>query len=150
MNMLALWNKLKPLPMGPWLFSKAVGLVAPYAGSINARVTRLEAGKVTMRLSERRAVRNHLKSIHALALVNLGELAVNLALMTLQPKNGRFIVTGLEAGYEKKARGLVTTEVELQSPDWSVEGPFSGESLIRDAAGDLVTRVKVNWKVGPR
>ncbi|MCA9791427.1 MAG: DUF4442 domain-containing protein [Candidatus Eremiobacteraeota bacterium] len=150
MDILSTWQKFQPLPGGRWLFSRALGLVVPYAGSIHPQVHSIEPGKVKVSVTDRWSVRNHLKSIHALALVNLGELAVNLALMTVMPKDGRFIVSGLEAEYLKKARGTITTEAEVASPDWSVDGPFEAECLLRDQAGEVVTRVLVRWKVGPR
>lgn len=150
MDILTTWQRFSPLPGGRWLFSRALGLVVPYAGTIRPQVHRIEPGKVRVSLGDRWSVRNHLKSIHALALVNLGELAVNLALMTVMPKSGRFIVTGLEAEYLKKARGTISVEAELDSPDWTVDGPFQGECLLRDQAQDPVARVLVRWKVGPR
>ncbi|MGE0495814.1 MAG: DUF4442 domain-containing protein [Vulcanimicrobiota bacterium] len=150
MDILTTWQRFQPLPGGRWLFSRALGIVVPYAGTIRPQVQSIQPGKVRVSISDRWSVRNHLKSIHALALVTLGELAVNLALMTVMPKNGRFIVTGLEAEYLKKARGNISVEAELDSPDWTVDGPFQAECLLRDQSQDPVARVLVRWKVGPR
>ena len=55
-------------PAGGWLFSRGVCFKAPYFGSIAPRVLRLEPGLCEARLQDRRAVRNHIGSVHAIAI----------------------------------------------------------------------------------
>ena len=149
MDILKLWKGFSLLPGGSWMFSRAIGLAAPYSGSIGSRITYLGPGRCQMQMRDRRAVRNPFRSIHAVALVNLGELALNLALMTLKPKEARFIVTGLSATYHKKARGLLRTDIEMEPPDWNSEGDFEAECDLLNSDGEVVTTVSVSWKVGP-
>lgn len=143
------WTTLAALPAGALLFSAVLGFVAPYASSIRPRVRRLEPGLAEVELRDRWGVRNHLKSIHAVALANLGELTANLALMGVQPPDGRFIVTAMHAEYLKKARGTIVAACELEPGRWDEPHQRSGEALLRDRSGDLVCRVRLDWKVGP-
>src|SRR5687768_3763974 len=90
------WDVLSGVPGGKTVFSKLVGRMAPYTGSIHATVLVLRPGYAEVQMQDRRAVRNHLDCVHAIALANLGELAGNVALAYSLPDDGRFIVSGLE------------------------------------------------------
>jgi len=139
-------------PLGAKLFDRAVGLQVPYAGTIKAQVLDLEPGYARVLMPDRRAVRNHLRSIHAVALINLGEMTANMALMTTQPSGGRWIVTGLETKYVKKARGPIVAlcRIEPSDLDWSLDRDWSGEVTLCDSSGDVVARLLQYWKIGPK
>lgn len=142
---------LRNVPGGYWLLSRLIGLAVPYTGSMGANVVHLETGSAVVSLTDRRKVRNHLNSIHALALGNLGELTANLALITLCPPHGRFIVTKLETEYLKKGRGLLhcTCDMPADLP-WDTAERTAATALITDEQDDLVARVMVHWKLGGR
>ncbi|HEX6694031.1 MAG TPA: DUF4442 domain-containing protein [Longimicrobiales bacterium] len=148
-RLLTLWRRLSPRPGGRWLFSRLVGRMIPYTGSMGASVTRLARGSATVMLRERRAIRNHVGSIHAAALTNLGELASGLALMTAAPPDVRGIPIRLTTEFLKKARGVLTAESTASFP--RVTEPVEHEAVaeIRDESGDVVARVTAVWRVAP-
>lgn len=148
MSIMNLWRVFSRLPGGPWFFSRLVGLAVPYSGSIGAAVEWLAPGQTRVSLADHRRVRNHLGSIHACALANLGELALGLALTALQPSDGRFIPVRLSLDYLKKARGKLTCEVKLPYSDWADDAVWETEAFIRDESGDAVCRVTASYKVG--
>ena len=78
-NLRRLWNVLRHTPGGSVLMGQLVGSMAPYTGTIRPEVLRLEPGNVQVRMGDRRAVRNHLRSVHAIALMNLGEVKIGRA-----------------------------------------------------------------------
>ncbi len=100
-------------------------------------------------MNDRRRVRNHLRSIHAIALVNLGEIATGLAVLSNFSGNMRGILLGIEAEYVKKARGKLTAAAEIQMPLTLEDNtPCDVEAHLQDQSGETVTRVKATWLVG--
>ena len=148
-ELLSLWRRLEPLPGGRRLFSILLGRAARYTGSISPRVLELAPGHARVALRDRPAVRNHLRSIHAVALMNLAEVASGLATIASLPPGARGILAGLSIEYLKKARGPLEAvcDVSLDYAGERREVPV--EAVVRDAAGDVVARATARWLVGP-
>lgn len=144
-----LWHRCAPLPAGRWLFSRLLGRMVPYTGSIRPDVRELRDGGAVIALHDRRAVRNHLRSLHALALANLAEVTTGLPLAYGVQPGGRAILVSLTVDFVRKARGTVTASSSFTPPDPSREGEIEIPVEIRDAAGDVVTRARARWRVGP-
>lgn len=148
-RMQKLWQRLQPLPAGSWLFSRLLAWIVPYTGTIGANVKILRPGFAQIQMRDRRRVRNHLHSIHALALGNLGEYASGLAMLGTLPADIRGIPTRLSIEYFKKARGCLTAESHCTLPNITEDADFEVYADIRDTDGDMVARITVNWRLGP-
>lgn len=144
-RLLAAWSRLSGKPAGRWLFSRFVGRMAPYTGTMKALVLELAPGRAVVQLRDRRAVRNHLRSIHAIALANLGELASGLAASAAMPAGVRGIPTAISIEYLRKARGTLTATGIAELPDVREPTTADVHADIRDAAGDIVATVRVRW-----
>lgn len=142
-------NKVKDLPGGLWLFSQMVGRAAPYTGTIGAQVKEIRPGYARVELKDRRGVRNHLNSIHAVALMNLGEMVTGLAFVISLPDDARGIVTALSMEYLKKARGTLTAECNCPTVSSNARQEYEVIGEIKDASGELVARARAKWMVGP-
>lgn len=143
------WRRLHRWPGGKRLFSWIVGWTAPYTGTLGARFEELEPGYARVVLRDRRKVRNHLDSIHAVALVNLGEVASGTAMMAGLDPGVRGIVVGLSVEYLKKARGRLVAEARVDVPEITSPLEQLVVAEIKDGAGDLVARVTVTWLLSP-
>ena len=146
---MAWWLRLAPLPAGRLLFSLAIGWFAPYSGSIGARVEEIQPGYARVSIKDRRRLRNHLRSMHAIALINLGELATGLAVLSTLSDNMRGIVLDIHADYLKKARGKLTAIAEFQLPQPLLDDTSCEvEARLQDQSGETVTRVRATWLIG--
>lgn len=144
------WDALHGLPGGRQIFSRTVGEVAPYTGTISAEVEDLRDGYARVSLRPRRRLTNHLNSVHAIALLNLGEMATGLAVMYNMPASMRGIPVHLGMDYVKKSRGKITAETTIEPV---IEGETYQKELIaelRDASGDVVARFRAVWQLSPK
>lgn len=144
------WNKLSGFPGGKKLFSLAIGRMAPYSGTIGAYVEELRPGYAKVSMRDRRKVRNHLDCVHAIALMNLGEIATGLATISGMPNDARSILSGLSMEYLKKARGTLTAECTIPVLQSSERTEYQIIGEIKDASGEVVARATATWLVGPR
>jgi acyl-coenzyme A thioesterase PaaI-like protein len=144
------WQRIAGLPFGKRFFSWMVGRKAPYTQTVGGVFVDLRPGFASVELRDRRAIRNHLSSIHAVALVNVAEMTSGVALMTALPAGVRGIVTSLSIEYLKKARGRLICTTATHAPDRVVAPiPFDVVADITDSAGDLVARATVQWTLSP-
>lgn len=123
--------------------------MVPYSGTIGARVERLQPGDVELSLRDRRAIRNHLGSIHAVALANLGELSSGLALVTSLPSGVKAIVTTLETRYHHKARGRLVARCSVTPEAVPEETERIVRATIHDSEENLVAETLACWRLRP-
>ena len=140
------YRQLQGLPLGRWLFSRAIGFVAPYFSTIRPQVLQYEAGECRIRIADRRGVRNHIGTVHAIALCNLAELCGGMTIDSLMPRGLRWIPAGMSVRYLKKARGPITGRC-LMSPQDVREGMVQALVEARDAQGELVFDARIDFHV---
>ncbi|MFY8325497.1 hotdog fold domain-containing protein [Pseudoalteromonas sp. ZZD1] len=111
------WLKLKKLPLGNWLFTKAVCFKAPYFGSMKPYILDVKDGYCSAVVKNRRSVHNHIGTIHAIAQCNLAELCAGVMVDATVPyKTHRWIPKGMTVNYLAKVDTDVTAIAEIQLP----------------------------------
>jgi uncharacterized protein (TIGR00369 family) len=125
-----------------------LGRMVPSTGALGARVDALEPGFARVTLRDRRGVRNHLGSVHAVALANLADVTSGLAMLTALPDDARGIVVHLGVEYLKKARGTLTAECRCPAPS-GVEETVTVTADVMNAAREVVARARVQWLIRP-
>ncbi len=111
------WLKLKKLPFGNWLFTKAVCVKAPYFASMKPYILDVRDGYCSAVVKNRRSVHNHIGTIHAIAQCNLAELCAGVMVDATVPyKTHRWIPKGMTVNYLAKVDTDVTAIAQIESP----------------------------------
>jgi acyl-coenzyme A thioesterase PaaI-like protein len=146
-----LFQRLGASAPGRWLFSRMVCWRAPYFASIAPRIEVLEPGRCVVRVRDRRRVRNHLGTVHAIALCNAAELAGGLATDATLPAALRWIPKGMTVRYLKKARGTLHALATVVDVD-ATRGAHDIHALVevRNRDNDVVFDADITMWVSPR
>lgn len=148
-QLLPVWQVLKRVPGGGVILGRLIGQMAPYTGTIRPEVLSLERGSARIRMKDTRHVRNHLKSVHAIALMNLGEVATGTAVIATLPEGMRGIIKGLSMEYLKKARGTLVAECTCPPIRAGEQQDFEVHAELENEEGELVATCRAKWRVGP-
>ncbi|MFC4822039.1 hotdog fold domain-containing protein [Dokdonella ginsengisoli] len=148
---LRLFRRLGGSPSGRWLFSKLICRRAPYFASIAPRIELLEPGRCIVQIRDRRAVRNHIGTVHAIALCNMAELAGGLATDATIPDAMRWIPKGMSVRYLAKARGTMTATATVASiADAAVAQELQAHVEVRDLGNTVVFEADIAMWVSLR
>lgn len=150
--LLRLYHRFARLPLGRWLFSRAVCFKAPYFASIHPTILALENGRCEARIPHRRSMQNHLGSVHAIALCNLAELCAGVMVDASIPPGMRWIPKGMTVQYLKRAMGPQTG---IAQPAQPIVAAGAGYELpvrveVHDAGGEPTFRAEVLMWVSPK
>lgn len=123
-NVADLYKKSSAIPLvGDRLFSLAFALKAPYFGSIRPRFTVIEPNHAELVIPKRRAVHNHIGTVHAIALCNGLEAAMGALAEATIPAHKRWIPKGMEVSYTAKATTDITCIAETDPEQWTGDDP---------------------------
>jgi acyl-coenzyme A thioesterase PaaI-like protein len=131
-----LYQKSHAIPLvGDRLFSFAFSQVAPYFWTIRPRFTVIEPNHAEVVIPKRRGVKNHIGTVHAIALCNGLEAAMGVLAEASIPSDKRWIPKGMEVSYTAKATTDITCIAETDPEQWT--GP-----ALSDQGGDVGVRVR--------
>ena len=101
-------------------------------------------------MKKRRAVQNHIGTVHAIAICNLAEVAAGMSEATTPPTH-RWIPKGMTVEYLKKAgTDLVATATLRNEPIFAEAMELPIEVEVEDAAAVVVVRATISMWITPR
>lgn len=143
------YDRLEKIPLGKQVFSRFVGFLAPYSATISPNIEELKPGYARISMRDRRGLRNHLRSLHAVSITNLGELTTGLAINYSLPDNARGILKHLSMEYVKKGRGTLIAECTCEIPKTNKKAEYCVKAEIKNAEKQVVAKAEAIWLVGP-
>jgi acyl-coenzyme A thioesterase PaaI-like protein len=145
------WNRLRASAPGRWLFSRAICFKAPYFATIRPLFQRLEPGLCEVRFRRRRAVLNHIGTVHAIAMCNAAELAGGLVAEVTLPDTHRWIPKAMRVEYLKTAKTDLIATARCTLPETLADQQTLEVTVeVLDASASMVFRALIDMHVSRR
>ena len=121
-RVLGMWERLRVVPGGERVFSRAFTWRAPYFRSIRPRFVQVSPNYAALVLPKRRAVQNHIGTVHAIAVCNGLEAAMGALAEATVPVGKRWLPKGMEVAYLAKSTSDLACSAETDPDAWTA-GP---------------------------
>lgn len=138
-KVLSMWQTLSGLPGGKFLFSQVVSRKAPYFKTVNAQIDELRPNYARLHIKKRKAVENHIGTVHVIAICNLLEMAMGVCAEASIPPHLRWIPKGMSVDYTAKAGSDITGIAEIDPSAWR-PGDLEVKVTALDTEGREVVR----------
>lgn len=143
------WKALSGTAPGRWLFSRLVCLKAPYFGSISPVFDVLEPGRAVARIRKRRAVTNHIGTVHAIAMANLCELVAGTVTEVSVPRSMRWIPRSMTIEYLARAGSNLVGEAVMPAFSEGESQDIAVPVVVTDERGQCVVRAEITMYLSP-
>ena len=144
------WRRLESKPIGKWIFTRVICWKAPYFATISPRFEELRPGYARVSMRKRRAVQNHIGTVHAIAMCNLAELAAGTLTEVSIPESMRWLPKGMQVEYLRKAESDVEATATLPTVEEGESREVPVRVEVKDRAGEVVCRATITMWVTPR
>ena len=118
----ALYQRAAARPLGKRAFSVVFANMAPYFRTVRPQVRDVRPHHAELTIRKRRAVQNHLGTVHAIAVCNGLEAAMGLLAEATTPKDRRWIPKGMQVAYLAKSTTDLLCVAETDPDDWAEVG----------------------------
>jgi acyl-coenzyme A thioesterase PaaI-like protein len=118
----ALYRSMSATPLGRRAFSVIFARKAPYFRTVRPQVRDVRPHHAELTVRNRRAVQNHLGTLHAIAVCNGLEAAMGLLAEATTPTGRRWIPKGMQVSYLAKSTTDLLCVAETDPTDWAQVG----------------------------
>ncbi len=113
-----MYDRLAKYPGGRKAFSIAFARKAPFFRTIRPEFIELGPNFASLRLPNRKAVHNHIGTVHAIAVCNGLEAAMGALAEATTPPGQRWLPKGMAVSYLAKSTTDLTCTAETDPADW--------------------------------
>ena len=118
----ALYRRAAARPLGKRAFSMMFARKAPYFRTVRPQVREVRPHHAELTIRKRRAVQNHLGTVHAIAVCNGLEAAMGLLAEATTPPGRRWIPKGMQVAYLAKSTTDLLCTADTDPEDWADVG----------------------------
>jgi acyl-coenzyme A thioesterase PaaI-like protein len=118
----ALYRRAASRPLGKRVFSLLFAQKAPYFWSVRPQVRDVRPHHAELTIRKRRAVQNHIGTVHAIAVCNGLEAAMGLLAEATTPADRRWIPKGMQVSYLAKSTTDLLCTADTDPQDWAEAG----------------------------
>lgn len=147
--LLSEWQKRSPSRFGRWLFARKVCRRTPYFASVSPQFLELRPALCVVHMPKHAATSGSTGTVHALAVANLCELAVETVTEVTVPPNMRWQTRGMTIEYLRRAESDVTATARLYKTEWGDPTNLAIPVSAVDRNGTEVVRAVVTVRVEP-
>lgn len=117
-----MYHRLSKFPGGKKAFATVICRMAPYFSTVKPNLTELRHNYCEAKLKKRRAVENHIGTVHVIAICNGLEFAMGVVAEASIPNHLRWIPKGMDVKYTAKADSDIRVIAEVDDGAWE-NGP---------------------------
>lgn len=147
---LGLYKKITALPLGSKAFSFFFARKARYFASIKPTVLAMEPHFAQVRIPKRKAVHNHIGTVHAIAVCNGLEAAMGLLAEATVPSDMRWLPKGMDVHYLAKSTSDITCTATTSPADWEKAPDVPVTVTATRADGTVVVSGTIRLWVTPK
>ncbi|GAB3178607.1 DUF4442 domain-containing protein [Telluribacter humicola] len=144
-----------PKPIRMPMLSYAIGNVVRYVGTTGIRFETMNEREVVVALSNRKKVQNHIKQIHAGAMILLAETASGMVVGMNVADDSVPVIKSIKADFVKRSQGAMQatanlTDEQIQLIRSTPKGETTVEVKVVDADGKEPILVEAIWAWIPK
>jgi len=142
-----IYDKLGILPerVQNKIFSRVMGKVIPFSDKSKFKIEELKKGYMRVSIPYIKANMNHIRTHHALAMSELGELATGVCLLYSLPDNSQVILKKLSTEYLKKGKGKLTVEAKFDIEKIEKKADAVFDIDIKNEKNEVVAKAQYIW-----
>ncbi|MBN2695522.1 DUF4442 domain-containing protein [bacterium] len=126
-------------------FQNWIKYTIPFASQSRFELINFDKGICSIRMPLIKKNQNHIKTQHAIAIAQLGELTAGLSMISTLPENTLILLKELNVKYIKKGDTDLHSIVKLEFDNFSKKGDISTESEIKSISDELIAVVNCLW-----
>lgn len=148
-------SSLLPKKVQTKVLSATFGRVVPFVGTASIVYESVSASKVVVSIANKRPVQNHIKGVHAVAMVLIAETATGFVTALNVPDSRMVLIKNINVDYKTIAKGnmkavATLTDEQREQIANNEKGELSIPITVTDETGNEPVEIEMVWAWLPK